>query len=86
MEVTVASGKKADKAGVHVPETVDVAAIRKRQNLSQEKFARKYGIAPGTWRDWEQGVRDVPAIARAFLTVIDKEPDAVLRALRGSAR
>jgi putative transcriptional regulator len=56
--------------------------IRERQNLSQNQFAKKYGIAPGTLRHWEQGRGEVPTFARLLLTIIDQEPDAVARALR----
>jgi putative transcriptional regulator len=83
--MTVANNKKtkeANRSDVRIPDTVDIAAIRHRQNLSQNQFAKKYGIAPGTLRHWEQGRGEMPVIARAFLTVIDKEPEAVVRALR----
>ena len=34
----------------------DPLAIRQRLGLTQEAFARRYQIAVGTLRDWEQGV------------------------------
>jgi putative transcriptional regulator len=42
----------------------DVAAIRKRLGLSQERFARRFGLSPATVRDWEQGRRQPDAPAR----------------------
>jgi putative transcriptional regulator len=74
--------KESKKSELRVPDIVDIAAIRERQNLSQNQFAKKYGIAPGTLRHWEQGRGEVPMFARILLTIIDKEPEAVMRALR----
>jgi len=67
---------------VHVPPRVDVAAIRKRAGLSQNAFAAKFGIAPATLKDWEQRRREPEEPARALLLIIDREPEAVMRALR----
>jgi putative transcriptional regulator len=75
--------KETKKSGaLRVPDDIDIAAIRHRQNLSQNQFAEKYGIAPGTLRHWEQGRGEIPMFARLLLTIIDKEPEAVVRALR----
>jgi len=67
---------------VHIPDGVDVRAIRKRLRLTQEAFAARYGFSVGRVRDWEQG-RTAPEPAhRLWLTVIDREPEAVSRALK----
>ncbi len=66
---------------VHVVEGVDAAAIRKRQKLTQAAFAARYGIPVATLRDWEQGRRSPDAASASFLRVIDREPEAVARAL-----
>lgn len=73
----------AESASVYVPETVDVAAIRKRQKLSQAAFADKFGLPVGTIRDWEQERRSPDRAALILLSVIDREPNAVSRALSG---
>lgn len=65
----------------HVPETVDVAAIRKRRGLSQAEFALRYGFSKSRIRDWEQRRSNIDAPSRILLTVIDKEPEAIERAL-----
>jgi putative transcriptional regulator len=63
---------------------VDVKALRRRLGLTQGEFAGIYGFTLGRLRDWEQG-RTAPAASdRALLTVLDKDPEAVQRAL-GSA-
>lgn len=66
---------------VHVPADIDVKAIRSRLHLSQAEFAQRFGIAPGTLRDWEQHRKRPEGPARVLLVVIDKEPEAVNRAL-----
>lgn len=65
----------------HVPEQVDVAAIRRRLGLSQGEFAARFGFKLDAVQNWEQGRRRPDGAARAFLRVIEREPDAVQRAL-----
>ena len=69
----------------HVPEGIDVKAIRRRTGLSQARFAARFGFALDALRNWEQGRRQPDLSARAFLTVIEREPDAVQRALSSNA-
>jgi putative transcriptional regulator len=59
----------------------DVAAIRKKLGLSQDKFAKRFGLSAATVRDWEQGRRQPDAPARNLLRVIDYAPETVERAL-----
>ncbi len=66
---------------VRVPQRVDVKAVRKRLGLSQAAFAARFGFSIGTLRDWEQKRRRPEGPARVLLTVIDREPKAVERAL-----
>ena len=66
---------------VHVPERVDVRAIRRGLGLSQESFAQRFGFTPSAVRDWEQGRRQPERAARVLLMVIAREPEAVSRAL-----
>jgi putative transcriptional regulator len=69
------------KYRVHIPETIDVRKIRARLGLSQEAFAETYGFALAAVRDWEQGRRRPERSARILLKIVEKEPDAVTRAL-----
>jgi len=69
----------------HVPERVDFRAVRERLGLSQAKFASRFGFALHAVRNWEQGRRQPDVAARAFLMVIDREPEAVRRALSVTA-
>jgi putative transcriptional regulator len=68
---------------VHVPQTIDVRKIRTRLGLSQEAFAETYGFALSAVRDWEQGRRRPERSARILLKIVEKEPEAVTRALAG---
>ncbi len=58
-----------------------VAALRKRMKLSRQKFADSFGLDARAIQDWEQGRRVPDRAARVLLTVIDRDPEAVMRAL-----
>jgi putative transcriptional regulator len=67
--------------------TPQVKIMRRALGLSQEEFSAKFHIPLGTLRDWEQGRKEPDAAARAYLTVIAREPEAVRRAfLAGNGR
>ena len=72
---------EAAPARVYAPPTIDVAAIRKQLGLSQQKFAKRFGLSLAMVRDWEQERRNPDQAARTLLTVIAKEPEAVARAV-----
>ena len=67
---------------VHVPEHVDVKAIRTKLGMTQQAFAARFGFSINTLRHWEQGKREPEGPTRAYLLVIDRAPAAVQRALR----
>lgn len=58
-----------------------IKTMRRALGLTQEVFAARYHIPLGTLRDWEQGRAEPDQTARAYLTVIARDPDSVLRAL-----
>jgi putative transcriptional regulator len=64
-----------------IPDPINVRAIRERSGLPQREFARRFAINPRTLQDWEQGRRDPDSAIRAYLTVIDRNPEAVRQAL-----
>lgn len=66
---------------VSVPTDVDVKAIRGRLNMTQSKFSDVFGFSLDAVKHWEGGRRMPEAAARAFLTVIAKNPQAVISAL-----
>jgi putative transcriptional regulator len=57
-----------------------VKEIRKRLARSPKEFERRFGVPARTIEGWEQG-RKVDATSRVLLTIIDREPEAVERAL-----
>jgi putative transcriptional regulator len=66
---------------VHVPERIDVKAIRKGLGMTQAEFAAAFGLSLSTLRKWEQEGREPEGPARAYLKVIAKNPQAVRAAL-----
>lgn len=63
------------------PAPIDVAALRMRLGLSQEEFALRYGLSPGTVRNWETHRREPDAAAMCYLRVIDRHPELASEAL-----
>jgi putative transcriptional regulator len=58
-----------------------IKTLRRGLGLTQEEFAARYRIPLGTLRDWEQGRSEPDQPARAYLTVIARDPEGVRRAL-----
>ncbi|MGA3372456.1 MAG: helix-turn-helix domain-containing protein [Terracidiphilus sp.] len=63
----------------------NVKRLREGLGLTQEAFAAAYHIPIGTLRDWEQRRKIPDATARAFLTVIARDPQAVASLLKEAA-
>ena len=70
---------------VAVPEQVNVRRIRTHLQMTQSEFATAFGFSLSSVRNWEQGKRVPEGPARVLLTVIAREPTAVVRALRSKA-
>ena len=69
---------------VHIPDKIDVKAMRRRLGLSQTAFAKRYGFNPARIRDWEQDRSSPDGAVRAYLLVIQKEPEAVSQTVLAS--
>ncbi len=63
------------------PAAEHILAIRKRMKLSRQKFADRFGLDARAVQEWEQGRRVPDRAARILLTVIDRDPEAVVRVL-----
>ncbi|MGL6161049.1 helix-turn-helix domain-containing protein [Microbulbifer sp.] len=74
----------SDRYKIHVPAEIDVCKIRKALGLTQAEFADRYGFSLARIRDWEQHRSHPDSAARAYLTVIAREHEAVDRALRAA--
>jgi putative transcriptional regulator len=58
-----------------------VKAIRAKTGLTQEEFSIRYAIPLATLRDWEQCRYFPDPTTRAYLTIIDRDREAVEKAL-----
>lgn len=56
--------------------------VRRKLGLTQAEFARLLGIPLGTLRNWEQNRFLMEPAAQTLLKLVDREPEAALRALR----
>ena len=75
----LAHAKGKGPAIVHAP--VTPREVRKQAKLTQAQMAPLVGMSLSGYRKWEQGTRRVSGPAAALLRVIQKEPEAVRRAL-----
>lgn len=83
VEAFLAGEQEGFKA--HVPHDVDVKAIRNRLGMTQARFSDTFGFSLDAIKHWEGGRRTPEAPARTLLTVIDRNPAAVLNALNPAA-
>ena len=77
----LAHAKGQGPAIVHAP--VDPRAVRKQARLTQSQMAPLMGMSLSGYRKWEQGKRNISGPAAALLRLIEREPEAVKRALVG---
>ncbi len=56
--------------------------LRRALKFSQEAFAEHFRIPLGTLRDWEQGRKEPDSAAKAYLEVIAKMPNEVMKILQ----
>ena len=74
-------GKK--ELDVQTFDAPDVKELRKNLDMTQEEFAMLFGINISTLRGWEQGRRTPDGPARVLLRIVEREPEAAMRALHG---
>jgi DNA-binding transcriptional regulator YiaG len=61
------------------PAQVDVPAIRRATGMTQEVFARRFGLDLATLRKWESGRSRPETAVRSYLALIAKDWEGVLR-------
>jgi putative transcriptional regulator len=72
----------AEPYKLHVPPELDVKAIRTKAGMTQKDFASAFGFGLDQLKQWEQGrVRPVQAL-RAYLMLIEDNPNGMLDALK----
>jgi putative transcriptional regulator len=79
----VEDGKDPDAPLPDDQKLPDVQSIRARLALSQEAFAATIGVPVATVRNWEQRRTGIALAARTRLRILEREPEAALRALQG---
>jgi putative transcriptional regulator len=57
--------------------------LRHRLGMTQEQFAKAYGIPLANLRQYEIARHMPPPAVRAYLKVIEAEPDVVRKAVAG---
>ena len=68
---------------VHYPmPSVDVKAVRIRQNMTQRKFSETYSIPLMTLVKWEQGQSAPTGPMRVLLHIIDQHPKTVRKVIK----
>lgn len=67
-------------------QTPKTTIIRRALDLTQEEFALRYHIPLGTLQDWEQGRAEPDQPARAYLTLIARDPEHVDLVLNAKSR
>jgi len=78
-----AQGRKSGVRTRKVAVTPDeIQNARKQLGLSQDQFADAFGVSASTLRKWEQGQRSPTGAAKTLLKIIEREPRAVVRALK----
>ena len=55
--------------------------VRQRLGLTQQELSQRIDVSLETIRNWEQGKRSPTGAAKALLRVLDRAPEAALRAL-----
>lgn len=78
-----ARGEAELKTTTYVVEVPDVKQIRTRMNMTQKEFSELFGVSVHTLRCWEQGRRQPEGPARTLLRIVEREPEAAIRALHG---
>jgi putative transcriptional regulator len=66
---------------VRVPASIDVKAVRHELHMTQAEFSARFAVPLSTQKDWEQHRRTPEGPSRVLLTIIDRAPEAVERAL-----
>jgi putative transcriptional regulator len=61
---------------------VQAQDVRRKLGMSQSEFARLLAVPVATLRNWEQNRYTIEPAVRTLLRLIDREPEAALRALR----
>lgn len=66
---------------LHVPAELDVKSIRAKSGMTQKDFSSHFGFGLDQLKQWEQGrARPIKAM-RAYLLLIERNPEQILELL-----
>lgn len=87
LKEAMAAARAAALEGIpaHGVANIDAKAVRARTGLTQDEFARRFGLSPDALQNWEAGRRTPDAAARVLLAVIAHNQQAVVDALAAAA-
>lgn len=71
-----------EDTGATVYTPIDLKAIRKKQKLSQSKFAEEFGINLNSLKNWEQGKRGMDTTTILFFRAIEMYPEEMKNVAR----
>jgi putative transcriptional regulator len=72
--------KRVSRVQYHWPRRI--VAMRQSMGLSQTEFSKLVGVSLDTLQNWEQSRRQPSGPAAVLLTVLERDPESVLRAMR----
>lgn len=78
----IEDGEEPDAEATGYAPVLPPRHVRKKLGMTQEQFATALNIPLATLRNWEQGRTLPDPAARALLTIVAKEPEIALRALK----
>lgn len=83
--LAIARGQR-HPAKLYVPPEINVKLIRQSLDLSQEDFAAHFGFSINQIRDWEQGRSRPLGGVRAYLMLIERDPETVRKMLLAASQ
>ncbi|MCF6808518.1 type II toxin-antitoxin system MqsA family antitoxin [Thiotrichales bacterium 19S9-12] len=82
VEIAQRKTKPARKHSFLVIDDIDVKKIREKLNISQSEFCERFGFKLRTLQKWEQQVSKPDTATRAYLMVIERNPQIVTETLK----
>jgi putative transcriptional regulator len=72
---------KGDETRARIVRPVNIKALRERIGRTQGEFSKDFKLPIGTLRDWEQHRREPDTGPKVYLSMIDADPEAVIKIL-----
>ncbi|MCF6776834.1 helix-turn-helix domain-containing protein [Thiotrichales bacterium 19X7-9] len=85
VEIAQNKARPAKEHKIFIADEIDVKKIRQKLNITRSEFCERYGFKLRTLQKWEQRISRPDSATRAYLTVIDRNPDIVAQTLQQNA-